>query len=110
MMSDQMDDAPDMPAKPARADVIAQDKQRKLARSKLRQDGALAKAELAPSNLFGRWKSRQQRRASEMLASGKAATQKNAPVIGAVAAAAVLFAARKPITHAIRQYRHRTRS
>jgi len=92
---------------PSRHDVAQKNRERKAARKIFQDDRDAAKAELAPSHLAGRWKTRQTKRAEALVAKGKTTARENAVLLGVVAAGTALFAARKPLMRAMKKFRER---
>jgi hypothetical protein len=82
---------------------------RKAAREKLGGDAEQAKHDLHPRTLMQRWKHKKQVQLAQFTDSGKQSLAKNAPLIGLAGAAILLFAARRPISHAIEQLRHKAK-
>ena len=92
---------------PSRNDVALKNRERKAARKIFQADRDVAKAELAPSHLAQRWKTRQARRADALVAKGKTTARENAALIGIAAVGAALFVARKPMMRAVKKFRER---
>ena len=83
------------------------DRQRQQQRSKLADDAALAKHDLHPRTLIGRWTARKRDQIGLMTDNGKHSLKKNAPLIGLAGAAILLFTARRPISKLFQHLRHK---
>jgi hypothetical protein len=93
----------------ARATVRQLDRQRKSARAQLTGDVEQAKHDLHPRTIAHRWTARKKEQFSEVAENGKQSLAKNAPLIGLLGAAILLFSARKPIFKAIKHLRDKAK-
>lgn len=87
--------------------ILERDRARKLLRQTLLSDVEQAKHDLHPRTISTRWADKQKARLTAASSSAKQNVAKNAPLIGFVAAAGLLFAARKPISNWIERFRNR---
>lgn len=92
---------------PERETILQRDQERKQLRQTLLSDVEQAKHDLHPRTISTRWTSKQKAKLADAGASAKQNIAKNAPLIGIVAAAGLLFAARKPISNWIQRVRDR---
>ncbi|MBK9003689.1 MAG: hypothetical protein IPM67_09530 [Sphingomonadales bacterium] len=92
---------------PDREAILERDQARKELRQALRSDVEQARHDLHPRTISTRWAARQKSRLADAGMSAKQNIAKNAPLIGIVAAAGLLFAARKPISSWIEHLRDR---
>lgn len=92
-----------------RQSVIEKDRQRRQARSALQGDLTEAKHDLHPRTMFDRWKGKKRAQLTELADNSRQTLKKNAPLIGLVGTAILLFAARKPISNAIDKLRDKAR-
>lgn len=95
---------------PDREAILERDQTRKAMRQTLRSDIEQAKHDLHPRTISTRWTARQKSKLVDAGTSAKQNIAKNAPLIGIVAAAGLLFAARKPISNWIERLRDRKRN
>lgn len=87
--------------------ILKRDQVRKRLRGSLIADVEQAKRDLHPRTISTRWAAKQKARLADAGASARQNIAKNAPLIGIVAGAGLLFAARKPISNWIQRLRHR---
>jgi hypothetical protein len=92
---------------PERETILQRDQARKQLRQTLVSDVEQAKHDLHPRTITTRWTAKQKSKLADAGASAKQNVAKNAPLIGIVAAAGLLFAARKPISNWIERLRNR---
>ena len=92
---------------PDREAILQRDKTRKALRQTLFSEIEQAKHDLHPRTVSERWVAKQKSRLTQAGMSAKQNVAKNAPLIGFVAAAGLLFAARKPISNWIDRLRNR---
>ena len=90
-----------------RETVLQRDQARKQLRKTLLSEVEQAKHNLHPRTISARWTAKQKARLADASASARQNAAKNAPLIGFVAAAGLLFAARKPISDWIERFRNR---
>lgn len=93
---------------PDREAVMQRDKARKALRRTLFSGIEQAKHDLHPRTVSQRWVAKQKSRLTQAGMSAKQNVAKNAPLIGFVAAAGLLFATRKPISNWIERFRRRS--
>lgn len=92
---------------PERESILQRDQVRKQLRQTLVSDVEQAKHDLHPRTITTRWTAKQKSKLADAGASAKQNVAKNAPLIGFVVAASLLFAARKPISKWIERLRNR---
>lgn len=92
---------------PERETILQRDQARKQLRQTLVSDVEQAKHDLHPRTMTTRWTTKQKSKLADAGASAKQNVAKNAPLIGIIAAAGLLFAARKPISKWIDRLRNR---
>ncbi|MGC1469801.1 MAG: hypothetical protein WA793_10505 [Sphingorhabdus sp.] len=92
---------------PERETILQRDQARKQLRQTLVSDVEQAKHDLHPRTITTRWTAKQKSKLADASASARQNVAKNAPLIGIVAAAGLLFAARKPISNWIERLRNR---
>jgi hypothetical protein len=76
-------------------------------RTSLASDLDQARHDLHPKTIARRWTNRKRAQIADIAESGKKGLKKNAPLIGLASSAILLFAARKPISAAIRRLREK---
>jgi hypothetical protein len=85
--------------------VLALKEHRKMLRAGLKDDLSHARLDLHPKTIARRWTNTKKAQIADVAEDGKRSLKKNAPMIGLASAAILLFAVRKPISHAIRNLR-----
>ena len=93
----------------ARSKVIALDQERRNLRTHLVSDAETAKHNLHPRALIVRWKGRKRQQLTSAAETGQQVLANNAPLIGFMGAAILLFTARKPIFRLYQQLRAKAR-
>jgi hypothetical protein len=91
-----------------RKGIVILDDQRREQRKKLASDVQQAKLDLHPRTIAHRWSARKREQIVNLADDSRQAVKKNAPLIGLVGAAILLFTARRPIANLFTQLRQKS--